>query len=84
MIGNHIAERAGIFVEFAALFYAYGFGDGDLDMVNAVAAPHWFEEPVSEAEHHDVLDGFFSQEVIDAVDLVFVENLEHSMVQILG
>ena len=34
MVGHHVAQRAGLFVEFAALFDADRLGGGDLDMVD--------------------------------------------------
>ena len=43
----------------------------DLHMVDVTAVPDWLEDGVIETKHHDVLDGFFSQVVIDAIDLLF-------------
>ena len=44
-------------------------------MVDVAAVPHRLEHPVAEAEHQQVLNRFFAQIVIDAVDLIFVEML---------
>ena len=75
MIGNHVAKCAGGFVKAAAMFDAHGFGGGDLHMVDVIAIPERLDDAVGEAEDHDVLDGLFAQIVIDAVDLVFGEDL---------
>ena len=46
MVGHHIPQRAGSFVKTAALLDADGFRSGDLDMIDMIAAPHWFEDAV--------------------------------------
>jgi hypothetical protein len=35
-----------------------------------IAVPQRLEDAVGEAQHQDVLDGFFAEEVIDAIDLI--------------
>ncbi len=68
----------------AALFDADGFGDGDLDVVDVAAVPDGLEDSVGEAKRQDVLDGFFAEVVIDAVDLAFGGNFEKLLVEGFG
>ena len=49
-------------------------GRGDLDVVDVVAVPDRLEQPVGEAEREHVLDGLLAQVVVDAEDLVLVED----------
>jgi hypothetical protein len=70
---DHVAEGAGFLVVGAAAFDADGFGGGDLDVIDVLAIPEGFEDGVAEAEGEDVLDGFFTEVVVDAVELVFGE-----------
>ena len=41
-----------------------------------IAVPQRLEDAVGEAQHQNVLDGFFAEEMIDAVDLVLGQHLE--------
>ena len=62
------------FIEFAALLDADGFSRRNCDMIDMVMVPDRLEDPVTEAQCHDVLDGFLAEEMVDPVDLLFVEN----------
>ena len=66
---HHVAQRAGRFVEGCAALDAEGFRGGDLDVIDVVAIPDGLENSVAEAEGEDVLDGFFAEIMIDAVNL---------------
>ena len=74
MVGHHVAQGARVVVVAAALFDAHGFGDGDLHVVDVAAIPDRFENSVGETERQNVLDSFFSQVMVDAVDLAFRGN----------
>ena len=52
-------------------------------MVDVVAVPNRLEDGVGEPQHQDVLHGLLAQVMIDAIDLVFVENAMHGFVQAL-
>src|SRR5579862_782993 len=84
MVGNHVAESAGGFVEGAAVFDANGFGGGNLDVVDVGAVPERFDNAVGETENHDVLDGFFAEVMVDAVDLLFTEDFFQFLVELNG
>ena len=81
---DDVAEGSGGLVEGAAAFDADGFGGGDLDVVDVVAVPDVLEDAVGEAEDEDVLDGLFAEVVVDAEDLVFVEDLVDFVVERAG
>ena len=83
MVGHHVAQRAGLFVERAAAFDAQRLGGRDLDVLNVIAVPHRLEHGVAEAEHHDVLHRLFAEVVIDAIDRVLVEDVGDDFVQLL-
>ena len=70
---EHIAQHAGLVVVGGAFRDGYGFGDGDLDVVDVVAGPEGFKDGVGETEYQQVLDGFFAEIVVDAVDLMLGE-----------
>ena len=69
MILDHVAQRSGLIVIFAAVFHAERLGYGDLDVVDVATIPDGFEEGVGKTEGQDVLDSFLTQKVVDAVNL---------------
>ena len=76
VVRHHVAQRAGLIVIAAALLDADRFRHGNLHVIDVAAVPDRLEDAVGEAEHHDVLDGFFAQVMIDAVDLLFVGDFQ--------
>ncbi|MNP03877.1 hypothetical protein D3C76_957750 [compost metagenome] len=84
MIGHHVPQGAGVFVETATGFDADGFGGGDLHVVDVMVVPERFEQAVGEPADQDVLHGLLAQIVIDAIDLLFRHDLEQAGVQGLG
>ena len=54
------------------------------DVVDVVAVPDGLEDAVGEAEDEDVLDGLFAEVVVDAEDLVFVEDGVDLVVELDG
>src|SRR5258708_29636675 len=61
-----------------------GFGGGDLDVVDVVAIPEGFDDVVRKTEDHDVLDGFFAEVMVDAVDLLFGQDFLEIVVELNG
>src|SRR4030042_3782128 len=51
-------------------------------MVHICPVPDRFEDRIGETEEKDVLGGFLAKVVIDAVDLVFIENCLNFPVQL--
>src|SRR5215472_3046629 len=84
MVGNHIAQGTRHVKVSAALFHADGFGNGDLYVINVAVVPDGLEDAVAEAKHQDVLDRFFPEIVIDAVDLAFGEYPLDFLIEIFG
>ena len=82
MVGHHVAQSASGFVEAAAMLDANSFGGGDLHMIDVVAIPERLDDVVREAKNHQVLDGLFTEVVVDAVDLIFGEALFQVFVEL--
>src|SRR5262249_29957072 len=61
----------------------YGLGGGNLNVVDMVAVPERLEDAVGEAQHQDVLDRFFAEEMVDPIDLIFGQYLEYPRVESL-
>jgi hypothetical protein len=83
MVRHHVANRAGLLVVPGPALNANSFGHRDLHVVHVVAVPDRFEDAIGEAEHQDVLDGFFPKVVVDAVDLIFLEHAVQQLVELL-
>ncbi len=82
MIGNHVAQGPGRLVIAAALLDADRLGGCNLYAVDKVSVPQGFGDGVGETEDHEVLHGLLAQIVIDAVDLLFIENLLEITIQL--
>jgi hypothetical protein len=81
---HHVAIRAGGFVEARTFAETECFGNIDLHVIDEVAIPDGLEEAVREAEREDVLRRLFAEEVIDAKDLLFVEDFVQFGVELHG
>ena len=75
MIRDHVPQRAGRVVIAAAKLDAELFGHGDLHMIDIVAVPDRLKNAVAEAEYQNILDRFFAEVMVDAVDLAFLQDL---------
>ena len=84
MVWYHVPQCAGFFVKTTAALDAESLGGRDLNVVDMVAVPQRLEDAVGEAQHLDVLNRFFAEEVIDAVDLILGQHLEDLCVEGLG
>jgi hypothetical protein len=73
MILDHVAQSAGPFVVRGTPLDAHGFSSSDLHVIDVAAVPNRLEHAVAEPEHHQVLNGFFSEIVVDAKNLILVE-----------
>ncbi len=81
MVLHHVAQRAGGVVVAGPGADAERFGDGDLDTLDALAVPRRLDQPVAEPEDEQVLNRFFPEIVIDAIDLELVKVLMHQLVE---
>ena len=79
---HHIAQRARLLIERPAALDADFFRRRDLDVIDIVPVPDRLEDPIGKAKDQDVLHRLLAQVVIDAEDLVFVEDPVHFVVQL--
>src|SRR5713226_10375095 len=79
---DHVAQRAGLFVESAAALHADRLSRRNLYLPDVAPIPDRLEHSVGEAERQYVLNRLLAQVVIDAVDVVFVEDLVDLPVEI--
>src|SRR5207244_413769 len=75
------AQGASRIIVTATLLDADGFSHGNLHVINVAAVPDRLENSVGETKSQNILDGFFAQVVIDAVDLLLLHDLEQLLVQ---
>src|SRR5207245_784606 len=81
---NHVAERSRRFIKTAAALDAKRFRSTDLHVIDVIPVPKRLENAVAKTQHEQVLNGVLAQIVIDAVDLLFVEDVEDNLVQSFG
>src|ERR1700688_1971498 len=70
---HHVAQRARIVIVRRASADALGLGNRNLHVIDKARGPDWLEDRVGEAEHHQILDGFLAQVMIDSKNLTLVE-----------
>ena len=81
MILHHITQGACRFVEAAALFDAEILDCRDFYVVDIIPVPKGFEDTVGKAESEYVLGSLLTEEMIDTVNLLFVENRSIDFIQ---
>src|SRR5277367_6211233 len=81
---DHVAKRAGGFIKPATPLNTKRFRCGDLDAVNIVAVPQRLENAIAETKNQQILDSVLAEIVIDAVDLLFLEDTQNGLVEFLG
>ncbi len=74
MVLDDVAQGASLFIKRPAAFNTEGFSDCDLNVVDVIAVPDRIEDAVGEAENEEVLHRLFAEVVIDAEDLILVED----------
>ena len=80
MVLDHIAELPDLIVVGPTTLDPYHLADGDLDVVNAGVIPLTVDKAVGKAQNKKVLDGLFTEVVIDAVDRLFIEVLRERLI----
>ena len=81
VILEHISQDAHAVIVAGAMPYAHGLGDRDLHVIDVVAVPERLEDRVGKAGHQDILDCLFAQVMVDAIDLMLVQDLVQFIVQ---
>ena len=84
MVLEHVPEHPGLLVVTGSFAQVYRFRNGDLDVVDVVPVPDGLENGVGKPQHQQVLDGFFSEIMVDTEDLVFGENRMNGLVKSLS
>ena len=79
---DHVAERPRFLVEARPHPDRERLGNVDLHMVDVVAVPDRLEHPVGETQRQQVLHGLPADVVIDAKDLLLVEDREKAGVEL--
>src|SRR5262249_23138043 len=73
---GHRGEAPCCVVEAPAAAHGERLGHRDLHVVDVIAVPDWFEQPVCEPKHQDILHRLFPQVVVNAINLVFFQEPE--------
>ena len=81
MVRDHIAERSSKLIELAPCLDPDCLRRGDLHMIDAVAVPNRFENPVGETKCRDALDRVLSEKMIDPKDLVLAQDTQDAGIQ---
>ena len=81
VVRNHVAEGAGRLVIAAAQLDSELLGDRDLHVIDVAAIPDRLEDSVGETECENILDRFLAEIMVDAIDLLFVDDLADRAVQ---
>ena len=55
-----------------------------MHVIDVIAVPKRLENAVAKAQDEKVLHGVLAEVMIDAVDLLFVENVQDNLIQGLG
>ena len=81
MVLHHIAHRTRLIIIPPAPTDTNGFGNGDLNVINELRIPQRFKQHVAKPHSHQVLNCFFAQIVINAINLIFAEMFGQGCVQ---
>ncbi len=71
-------------VEARALLNTKLLRNRNLDMVDVILVPLRLKQRIRKPQHHQVLDRFFSEVVVDTVDLLFFKVLSNGVVNRLS
>ena len=83
MVGHHVFQRARPFVKASATFESDGFGCGYLHVIDIGAIPEGLKHCVGEASDGYVLNRTLACEVINSIDLAFLDFTEQLTVECL-
>src|SRR5580700_5881161 len=76
MVWHHVTQRTRLIVVTAALLYSHRLNHRDLHVINVAAVPDWLENAICETKSQNILNGFFAQIVVNAIDLLFTNHLQ--------
>ena len=76
MILYHIPDGAGLFVITCTSDHAYSFSNRYLHMINKIFIPQGLKYIIGKTKHHHILYSFFTQVMINAVQLFFGKTFQ--------
>ena len=82
MILHHVAQCACVFVITRPSPDPERFRRCDLHIIDVVRVPQRREDRVGESEDEDVLRGFLSEEMVNAVGLLFCEGIADDAIEL--
>ena len=82
MILHHVSQSTSLVVESTSTLDAHILYCRDLHTLDVVAIPERLEDTISKTQSHDILHRLLSEEVIDAIELMFVEGLAVDLIQL--
>ena len=82
MILHHVAQSTCLIVESTSTLDAHILYCRDLHALDVVAIPERLEDTIRKTQSHDILHRLLSEEVIDTIELMFVEGLAVDLVQL--
>ena len=82
MVLHHVAQRARVLVVTRPRADAFLLGDRDLHVIDVLLVEQRLEDAVREPHHENVLDRFLPEIVIDAVDVLLVEDARDRVVDL--
>src|SRR5215813_9530063 len=77
MVWHHVAQCTGALIECTPALDSNCLRHRDLDVIDMLTVPQRLEHAVGEAQRHDVLDCFLTEEMIDPVDLILPEYFQY-------
>ena len=84
MVLNHVAGCADPVVVTGATTNPDIFGHSDLHVVNIIVVPEGFKHRVGESDRQNILNGLFSQIVVDAKNTARREDTVHQSIEPLS
>jgi hypothetical protein len=82
MVLHHVAQSAGLVVIADAVLQPHRLGHCDLHVVNMGRVPERLVQRVGEPQRHQVLHRLLAEIVVDAEDLVLVEDAADRVVEL--
>ena len=82
MVLDHVAQCARRVVIARAMLDADAFGCRNLDVVDIAPIPQGLKHRICQAKDQQVLHGFFTEVVVDPVNLVLFENSVQRVVEV--
>ena len=81
MVLHHVLQGSAVVIIAAAGFHAHFFQRGNLDALNMLLIPYVAENRVGKADCLDIAHHFFSQIVVDTVNMIRRKESFHFFIQ---